>query len=90
MVWVLSPEEFEKPKLVASFEILCLVKFQCHIHIELTVTSEPVKIMSAMTAEYGVKWRGTKPVYCVQRDVYRCRCKVGWNTLYIHKGPCGP
>jgi len=67
MVWVLSPEEFEKPKLVASFEILCLVKFQCHIHIELTVTSEPVKIMSAMTAEYGVKWRGTKPVYCVQR-----------------------
>src|ERR1035438_10068429 len=49
--------------------------------------------MSTMTAEYGVKWRGTKPVYCVQRDVYRCRCNVRWSSIYIHTkeyaGPSG-
>lgn len=40
MVW-LSPKEFEKPKLTAFFEILCLVNFQCHVLVKLAIASEP-------------------------------------------------
>src|ERR1035438_8612217 len=39
------------------------------------------------------KMEGNKACILRTKDVYRCRCKVGWNTLYIytkdHAGPSG-